>query len=68
MLRMREARENLGLTQAELGEISGYDPAVICRIETGKVSPNLRTLARIADALGVETADLIKRRRETVAA
>jgi transcriptional regulator with XRE-family HTH domain len=68
MVRVREARMRLGLSQRELGEISGYDPAVICRIETGKVSPNLATLDRIADALDVETADLLKRRRETVAA
>lgn len=68
MVRVREARMRLGLSQGELSRISGYDRAVISRIESGRVSPNLRTLDRIADALGVETADLLTRRREPVPA
>jgi len=62
--RVRQARERLGMTQVELaGRIGSTQPA-IARLEAGGVTPNLDTLHRIAEALGLElVVDLRRARR-----
>jgi len=52
--RVREAREQLGLTQAELATRIGSTQPAIARLEGGGVMPSLVTLRRIAAALGLE--------------
>lgn len=47
-------RLDLGLTQEQLAERCGIDQADISRIERGSVSPTVRTLQRIADALNAD--------------
>jgi DNA-binding XRE family transcriptional regulator len=47
-------RLKLGLTQAELAKRCGVDQGDISRIERGETSPTMRTMQRIADALGAE--------------
>ncbi len=50
---LREAREHLGLTLAELAERSGIDQPALSRLERGQVSnPTYETLNRYAAALG----------------
>ena len=62
--RVREAREHLGLTQAELAARIGSTQPAIARLEAGGVTPNLDTLRRIAEALGLELiVDLRRARR-----
>jgi transcriptional regulator with XRE-family HTH domain len=39
--------------------MAGMDPATLNRLEQGKGNPNLKTLERVADALGVEVVDLL---------
>lgn len=51
--RIREARKTVGLTQAMLGEKSGLATSTICDIEKGRSKPSLKSLERIAIALGV---------------
>ncbi len=46
------ARSELGLTQAELSEKTGINQADISRIENGNGNPSLRTLKRLASAMG----------------
>lgn len=46
------AREQSNMTQEELSEKSGVPQADISRIESGKANPTLRTLGRIAEAMG----------------
>ena len=62
--RVRHARERLNMTQAELAtRIRSTQPAV-ARLEAGGVMPNLDTLHRIAEALGLELiVDLRRARR-----
>ena len=49
------ARKVAGLTQKELGDISGLPYRVISRIETNtEVSPSIRTLFKYLSALGYE--------------
>jgi transcriptional regulator with XRE-family HTH domain len=61
MKEVRRIREERGLSQARLSELSGVDPAGVSLIETGRRSPGVDTLQKLADALGVEVADFFPR-------
>ena len=50
-MRIAEIRKEKGLTQAQLFEKTGIQQAHIARIETGRYSVGLDTLALIAKAL-----------------
>ena len=50
--RIAELRKDQHLTQAQLAERCGLQQAHIARIENGKFSVGLDTLAQIADAMG----------------
>lgn len=57
--RIREVRKaDRGYTQAYLAERTGVTREHITRIETGRVTPSLDVLFRIAGALNVSIADL----------
>jgi ribosome-binding protein aMBF1 (putative translation factor) len=61
--RVREARERIGITQAELAtRISSTQPA-IARLEAGGSTPSFDTLRRIAAALGLELVVELRARR-----
>lgn len=47
-----KARAQMGLTQKQLSERTGISQADISRIERGTANPSLKTLQRIATALG----------------
>lgn len=51
--RLRELRKAAGLTQAELARRTNIHRPNIARVEAGRHTPSLDTLARIADAIGV---------------
>lgn len=57
---IRQVREHHNLTQREVCELTGIDVASYSRIEQGHSSPLLDTLIRIADAIGVPLADLVR--------
>ena len=50
--RIAELRKERGLTQTQLAERCGLQQAHIARIEAGRYSVGLDTLALIAEALG----------------
>jgi len=54
---IKEKRAEMGVTQVQLAALAGMDPATLNRIEQGKANPNLKTIERLADALGVGVAD-----------
>ena len=54
-------RHNLGLSQQCLASRCGVTQQFIQRIEKGKVKPSIRTLIKIADALGVTVNELIRK-------
>jgi transcriptional regulator with XRE-family HTH domain len=56
---LRHIREQAGLSQPELSEISGVAQGTISDIELSKRKPRGRTLRKLAQALGVQVADLI---------
>jgi transcriptional regulator with XRE-family HTH domain len=56
---LRARREQLGLSQRQLGQKTGIDDGTITRIEQGAfVAPRPDKLSRIADALGLSLADV----------
>lgn len=57
---IRSIREHHNLTQHDVCGRSGVDIASYSRIEQGHSSPKLDTLIRIADAIGVPLADLVR--------
>ena len=62
VLRVRDLREALGLTQAELAERAGVRRATVNRIENAKVTAiDLEVLEKLADALGVEPGFILVR-------
>ncbi|MFG2722729.1 helix-turn-helix domain-containing protein [Streptomyces sp. NPDC048416] len=58
--RIRAARLRANLTQEQVGGRTGIDRATYNRIEQGHASPLLDSLIRIADAIGVPLADLVR--------
>lgn len=62
VLRIRELREALGLTQAELAERAGVRRATVNRIENARVSAiDLEVLDKLASALRVEPGFIVVR-------
>ena len=47
-----EARRRAGLTQQQLARKMGTTQPVVARLESGRTSPSLRTLGRLAEATG----------------
>ena len=56
---VRAYRSHRGMTQGELAAAAGVHPVYLSQIETGKRTGSAKTLAAIAEALGVAVDDLI---------
>lgn len=57
---LRTARREAGLTQEKLAELAGMDRQAVNRIEQGHQAAIIDTLIRIADALNIPLADLVR--------
>lgn len=57
--RIRELRNDRGMTQKELGERAGIAEPTIRRYELGKLNPKFETVQKIAKALGVFYFELL---------
>ena len=49
---MIEAREEMGISQRQLEELSGVKQPQIARMERGNADPQLGTLLRVLNAMG----------------
>ena len=49
------------LTQAELAQKAGLTPAAVARIERNEAEPRMTTLRKLAEALGIEPRELVRR-------
>jgi DNA-binding XRE family transcriptional regulator len=58
--RLRKFRESAELTQGQTAEMAGIDRKTVNRIENEHFSPNLDTLLRLCDVLGVKASELLK--------
>lgn len=47
-----DARKEMGLTQKQLSELTGITQADISKLENGNANPSLKTLQRLAAAMG----------------
>ena len=59
---LAKVRKEKGFTQRKLSAKSGVPRVSIARYETGKVSPTVRVLTRLANALGVQIDELVDRK------
>ena len=57
-------RLKLGYTQAQLAEILNVHEKHICKIETGHQNVTIKTLSKIANALGVSENILLENSRK----
>ena len=59
---LRRKRRDQHMTQEELAERAGLSARYVGAIERGDVSASVTVLGQIAEALGVEPGDLLRRR------
>jgi len=57
---LRRIRQRQALSQAELANRSGVSRATIVSLESGRAGAQYGTIRKIAQALGVEPADLME--------
>ncbi len=57
---IRRERQAQGISQQRLADVIGTDQAVIARLEAGKHNTGIATYVKIADALGVNLAELVE--------
>ena len=60
-LNLRRKRHDQQMTQEELAERAGLSARYVGAIERGDVSASVTVLGQIAEALGVEPGDLLRR-------
>jgi transcriptional regulator with XRE-family HTH domain len=58
--RLRQFRNERGLSQRSLAEKAGISREYLARLETGRQDPTLSTLEKLAKALRVKVARLIE--------
>ena len=56
--KVRQLRESRGMTTREFANAAGISTETLNAVEHGRRQPSLRTLDKIAKALGVEARDL----------
>ena len=57
---LKRERERALLTQQELAERAGLGFPTISRIENDHVEPHFRTIRKLAQALGLDPAELVR--------
>lgn len=55
-----QARQKAGLTQSQVAKALGVDQSAVCLWETGKTSPRVATLFKIAKLYGCTVDELLK--------
>lgn len=58
--RLKALRIERALTQQELAEKAGIAPNTVARLERNETEPHMSTVRKLADALGVKPARLVK--------
>jgi transcriptional regulator with XRE-family HTH domain len=58
--RLRQLREHKGLSARQVAGLAGLTPAYLSRLENGRISPTVATLARLVAAMGETMATLFQ--------
>lgn len=61
-LNMQRLRREKGLSQEELADLANIHQTYLSGVERGKRNPTITVLQRIAEALGVDIEDMVRRR------
>ena len=61
---VRQFRQQLDMTVAEVAKLAGLSPGMLSKIENGMTSPSLATLSALARALGVPVTSLFRKYEE----
>ena len=61
-MKIRELREQMGLSQKELARAIRISPALVCQLESGKRNPSLSTALMLADYFEVSLDVLVGRK------
>jgi transcriptional regulator with XRE-family HTH domain len=61
-LNLQRPRREKGLSQEELADLAEIHQTYLSGVERGKRNPTITVLQRIAQALGADIDDLVKRR------
>ena len=59
-MRLKEWRERRGMTEKQLATKAGISRGYLARLETARQDPKLSTLEKLAKALKVDSAKLLK--------
>lgn len=59
-IRIKGLRSDRGLQQRQLAEKAGLTPSMVSQIESGRLTPSLPTLGKLAGALGVPIGSLFE--------
>ncbi len=65
--RIRNYRNNLGLSQEKLAELSGCHPTYIGQVERGEKNATLESVEKISSALNIPLSKLFEKLNETEA-
>ena len=57
--RLREWREKRGLSLRKLGELSGVHYVSLIKLEAGRLDPQLSTLLKLCQSLGITLNQLV---------
>jgi transcriptional regulator with XRE-family HTH domain len=60
-LNLRHLRKAKGLSQEDLADLAGVDRTYVSALERGIYSVTVDVLTRLASALGVDEAELVRR-------
>ena len=58
--RLRQLREERALRQEDLAELAGVGKNTVNRLERNHTEPHMTTIRKLADALGVDPAELVR--------
>ena len=63
-VKLQQLREERVLSQRELARLAGLTHQTVWRFENGFVNAHPRTIRKIAEVLGVEPKELVKKEEE----
>jgi transcriptional regulator with XRE-family HTH domain len=58
--RLRQLRERKALRQEDLAALAGIGKNTVNRIEKNRTEPHMTTVKKLAEALGVDPAELVE--------
>ena len=64
--RIKALRAERALQQRQLAEKAGLTPSLLSQIESGRLTPSLHTLGKLAGALGISIGSLFEPDRKRV--